>query len=96
MSDWRGIPREKIPWYPTIDGEKCGGCRTCVEFCKNGVLEFDEQTQKARVRSPYNCVVECSTCGRLCPVEAISFPEQKEFADIIRRLLRDHRGDTQQ
>ncbi len=91
MSDWRNIPREKIPWFPTIDQKKCTGCRTCVEFCHNGVLEFDEQTNKARVRSPYNCVVECSTCGRLCPAEAIAFPDQKEFADTLLRLLKEYR-----
>ncbi|MGK2907830.1 MAG: 4Fe-4S dicluster domain-containing protein [Desulfuromonadales bacterium] len=52
MSEWRGIPREKIPWYPTIDTEKCSGCRTCIDFCRNNVLEFDAELQKARVRSP--------------------------------------------
>jgi NAD-dependent dihydropyrimidine dehydrogenase PreA subunit len=90
MSDWRGIPREKIPWYPTIDADKCTGCRTCIEFCRNGVLEFDDQAQKARVRSPYNCVVECSTCGRLCPAEAISFPDEKEFGTLIKQLLAEN------
>jgi len=89
MNEWRGIPREAIPWYPRIDADKCIGCRTCVEFCKNGVLEFDEATGKASVSSPFNCVVECSTCGRLCPAEAISFPEQAAFAEIIRRLLHE-------
>lgn len=91
MNDWRGIPRERIPWYPTIDAGKCIGCRTCVEFCHNGVLEFDEEQQKAQVRCPYNCVVECSTCGRLCPSGAISFPDQKEFTDIIRGLMKELR-----
>jgi NAD-dependent dihydropyrimidine dehydrogenase PreA subunit len=91
MSDWRNIPREKIPWYPTVDAEKCTGCRTCVEFCENGVLEFDEQALEAKVRSPFSCVVECSTCGRLCPSSAISFPDQKEFTDIIRKLIEEYR-----
>jgi NAD-dependent dihydropyrimidine dehydrogenase PreA subunit len=91
MSDWRNIPREKIPWYPTIDPENCTGCRTCVDFCHNGVLEFDEEQQKARVRSPCNCVVECSTCGRLCPVGAISFPDQEEFTNTIRGLFEKYR-----
>jgi NAD-dependent dihydropyrimidine dehydrogenase PreA subunit len=90
MSDWRGIPREKIPWFPIIDSTKCTSCRTCVEFCRNEVLEVASGEQKIRVRSPYNCVVECSTCGRLCPREAISFPDQKEFTDSIRTLLRQY------
>jgi NAD-dependent dihydropyrimidine dehydrogenase PreA subunit len=87
MNEWRGIPREQIPWYPTIDAEKCIGCRTCVDFCKNAVLTFDEATQKAMVCNPYNCVVECSSCGRLCPEDAISFPETEAVGTLIRRLL---------
>jgi len=90
MSNWRGIPREKIPWFPTIAAEACSGCRTCVEFCKNDVLGFDATTQKAAVLNPYNCVVECSTCGRLCPSGAISFPDGKQFAALIKELLAGH------
>lgn len=91
MNDWRGIPRENIPWHPKIDPDKCTGCQTCIEFCRNDVLAFDVQTQKAWVSNPTNCVIECLTCGRLCPSEAISFPDQKEFTDTIRRLLREAR-----
>ena len=87
MNAWRGIPREQIPWYPSIDASKCIGCRTCIDFCKNGVLAFDEANQKALVVAPFYCVVECSTCGRLCPEGAINFPEEKEFSELIRRLL---------
>lgn len=91
MTKWRGIPRKRIPWFPEIDEEKCIGCGTCIEFCKNGVLDFDPETKKARVRAPYDCVIECSTCGRLCPVDAISFPDEIEFAELIEKLLREHR-----
>lgn len=83
MSDWRGIPREEIPWFPTIDAEKCVGCRECITICKNGVLAFDEAAQKSKVVNPYNCVVECRTCARLCPVEAINFPDANEFSAYI-------------
>lgn len=85
--EWRGIPREQIPWYPAIDAESCIGCRTCVEFCRNDVLEFDETALKARVNHPLNCVVECSTCGRLCPAGAIRFPDPDAFGAQIKNLL---------
>lgn len=89
MGEWRGIPREEIPWYPTIDEEKCIGCRECLNICKNGVLTFDEPSQKSKVVNPYHCVVECRTCARLCPAEAISFPDAAEFTAFIKaRLLR--------
>lgn len=87
MSEWRGIPREEIPWFPTIDAEKCIGCRECITICKNGVLFFDETNQKSTVINPYNCVVECRTCARLCPAEAISFPDANEFSDFIKEKL---------
>lgn len=87
MSDWRGIPREEIPWFPKVAVEKCIGCRECISICKNGVLSFDETTQKSTVINPYNCVVECRTCARLCPAEAISFPDAAEFTTFINKKL---------
>jgi NAD-dependent dihydropyrimidine dehydrogenase PreA subunit len=87
MSDWRGIPREEIPWFPTIDAEKCIGCLECVTICKNGALAFDETSRKSKVVNPYNCVVECRTCARLCPVEAISFPDATMFNELIKEKL---------
>ena len=87
MSEWRGIPREEIPWFPTIDAEKCIGCRECITICKNGVLAFDETCQKSKVVNPYNCVVECRTCARLCPADAISFPDAVEFGEFIKGKL---------
>ena len=87
MGEWRGIPREEIPWFPTIDTEKCIGCRECINICKNGVLAFDETNQKSVVVNPYNCVVECRTCARLCPAEAISFPDAEGFNAFIKGKL---------
>lgn len=26
---WHGIPREEIPWLPTVDPETCIGCQLC-------------------------------------------------------------------
>ena len=80
----RKIPREKIPWNPTIDRVKCTGCGTCVEFCHNGVYESDGD--KAKVAHPTACVVGCTGCLSKCPEGAISFPDQKEFLETLRRL----------
>lgn len=91
MKEWRGISREEIPWFPTIDEETCIGCKECVQFCPNEVLEFDEQAGKARVKYPSNCVVECKACAKLCPVDAISFPNEVEFSAFIKKKL-DEKG----
>lgn len=94
MSEWRGIPREEIPWFPTVDAEKCIGCRECVNFCRNNVLTFDESTGKTVVVNPYNCVVECRTCSRLCPVDAINFPDEMEFTALVKKLLNNRSIDS--
>lgn len=85
---WHGIPRDKIPWHPTIDYEKCISCGKCVEYCKLGTYEFDEKDGKKRsvVKNPNNCVVLCSGCDSICPVGAIKHPSKKEFQEKLREL----------
>lgn len=80
------VPREKIPWFPTIDPDLCIGDKDCIEFCHNDVLAFDEDAFKAVVVHPYNCVVGCESCAKLCPAEAIHFPDQGELRSLLRRL----------
>ena len=87
MGEWRGISREEIPWFPTIDAERFIGCLECVTICKNGVLAFDEEVGKSIVVNRYNCVVECRTCAKLCPAAAISFPDPNEFSEFIKKKL---------
>jgi len=85
MADsYTGIPREKIPWYPTIDEDLCSDCGSCLNFCSNGVFEQRESTMK--VAAPYNCVVGCDSCKRVCPKEAISFPDKEELVRKLREL----------
>lgn len=80
---WNGIPREKVPWYPTIDQEKCQGCSVCVDFCSHGTYEMDTTISKPVVKNPYNCVVGCSGCKPECPAEAISFPPLSILKDFV-------------
>lgn len=68
------VPREQIPWYPTVDERKCSGCKTCFEFCRRKTYEWDEENGKPVVKNPFNCVVGCSNCAAQCPSEAITFP----------------------
>ena len=82
---WHGIPREEIPWYPTVDAATCIGCTLCYVTCGRLVYEMIEN--KAVAVRPYDCMVGCSTCGTVCPVEAISFPDR----DLIWKLERERR-----
>ncbi len=72
--EWRGTPREQIPWYPTVDASTCVGCRTCYQFCSHGVYGWDQTTDRPTVIEPFQCVVGCSTCSLKCEEEAITFP----------------------
>jgi len=82
---WHGIPRDEIPWYPTVDAKKCMGCGLCFVTCGRNVYEM--QGAKSVAVRPYDCMVGCSTCATVCPVQAIHFPER----DLIRRLEREHK-----
>jgi len=68
------VSREEIPWHPTVDAEKCSGCRTCFEFCPHGTYTWDEESGRPVVSRPTSCVVGCSNCAPQCPAGAISFP----------------------
>ncbi len=89
---WHGIPRGKIPWYPTIDHGKCIACGKCVQFCHTKAFETEEKEGKNEtvVAKPYNCVVTCTGCDSVCPVGAITHPSKKEFLVKIRELRKEY------
>lgn len=82
--DYHGIPREEIPWFPTINLELCSKCGKCFEFCHRDVYTFDDGP---RVTNPHRCIVSCTGCMALCPDKAISFPtlvELRESLNVLR------------
>ena len=92
---YAGVPRSKIPWYPIIDYDKCDKCERCsgeelecVKFCAHGVFKTVENQGKRKpiVIKPDACVVFCTSCGKACPTDAITFPPKKEVRDMIEKL----------
>lgn len=84
LKPWHGVPRESIPWYPTVDEKKCIGCGLCFVTCGRNVYEMINK--KAKVENPFDCLVGCSTCATVCPVDAISFPDK----DMIQKVQREY------
>lgn len=84
---WHGITRTEIPWYPTINMEKCIGCELCYVSCGREVFEYDDSIRKAIVERPFNCMVGCSTCRTICPSGAIGFPPR----EMIQRIEKEHK-----
>ena len=88
MSDetFMGVPREKIPWFPTIDYNKCDFCMECDKFCPHQVYERREGEVKLVVAHPEHCVVFCRACANTCGPDALSFPKKPETIELIKRL----------
>lgn len=80
---FKGVPREEIPWFPSVDPRLCSGCSSCVEFCVQGVFTFDG---KSHVSKPFSCVVGNSSCRSFCPEKAISFPSSAELRERLKAL----------
>jgi NAD-dependent dihydropyrimidine dehydrogenase PreA subunit len=79
---YQGIPREHIPWFPTVYEEKCDGCKKCYDLCPNSVYIWDEKTKKPIVVNPFYCEVGCSGCAEICPQKAITFPPRSILDNI--------------
>ncbi len=81
---WRGIPRESIQWYPTVDEDACDGCKKCVAFCAFGVFTYSGSHGNVSVTDPFACVVGCSLCASICEPRAITFPPLSHLDDLAR------------
>lgn len=63
-------------WYPVIDFDRCTNCMECVDFCLFGVYGVDHG-ENILVEQPDNCRKGCPACSRVCPENAIIFPQHK-------------------
>lgn len=66
-------------WYPVIDYSRCTNCMECLDFCLFGVYGVDKLDQ-ILVETQDNCKKGCPACSRVCPEQAIMFPEYKSPA----------------
>jgi NAD-dependent dihydropyrimidine dehydrogenase PreA subunit len=90
------LPRERIPWFPTIANDLCTGDAECYNFCKNDVIEWDEANARPIVQNPFKCVVGCQACVNICDAGAISFPSKDELRQILRQLREELRSQPAQ
>ncbi len=67
-------PRRR--WYPVIDYSRCTNCMECIDFCLFGVYGLDTQ-ETILVEAQDNCKKGCPACSRVCPENAIMFPQHK-------------------
>jgi NAD-dependent dihydropyrimidine dehydrogenase PreA subunit len=63
-------------WYPVIDYSRCTNCMECLDFCLFGVYGVDS-LERLVVENQDACKKGCPACSRVCPENAIMFPEHK-------------------
>lgn len=78
-------------WYPVIDYARCTNCMECIDFCLFGVYGVDK-VDTILVEQPDNCRKGCPACSRVCPENAIIFPQHKTptiaGADVVGGTLK--------
>lgn len=80
VCDSEAIAKDPLTGIVTIDPDKCGGSRKCIEVCPFGVIQFDEVANKAhkcnlcqdRVAHGLDPV-----CVESCLTDALSFGEKE-------------------
>lgn len=77
---WHGVDRQGLDWFPSINSTTCTGCGLCLLSCGNGVFQWDRSADRPVVFAEKNCMVGCTTCAKVCPEDAITFPsDAKRF-----------------
>lgn len=66
-------------WYPVIDYDRCTNCLECLDFCLFGVYGVDA-FDRIMTENQDQCKKGCPACSRVCPQQAIIFPEYKSAA----------------
>jgi NAD-dependent dihydropyrimidine dehydrogenase PreA subunit len=87
IATYKGIPRDEIDWFPTVDLAKCSRCKICTDNCPHNTYDWKDKPIVAR---PYNCVVGCMGCANNCPEDAITFPTLVWLRDELVRLRKKY------
>ena len=68
---------------PTVDPEKCRGCKTCSRYCAQSAISFGED-RKARI--DHETCVGCGRCIGTCNFDAISNAVDAESTILNERM----------
>jgi NAD-dependent dihydropyrimidine dehydrogenase PreA subunit len=86
---WHGVDRNELDWFPTISFDKCNGCGLCILTCGNDVFRWVKSEDKPKIANPKKCMVGCTTCARVCPEDALTFPSDPKV--FVRSVVTRHK-----
>jgi NAD-dependent dihydropyrimidine dehydrogenase PreA subunit len=78
--------RERLPWFPIINGDVCLADLECLSFCPARVFDWDPATGKPVVARPFDCIPGCRSCAERCKAKGISLPGKKEVTAALKRI----------
>ncbi|MBI1312269.1 ferredoxin family protein [bacterium] len=76
VADAENDEKVRRRWYPVIDYDRCTNCMECIDFCLFGVYGVDF-LDRILVENQDSCKKGCPACSRVCPENAIVFPQHK-------------------
>lgn len=87
---------EKTPEGPVIyHGEKCMGCRYCIQACPFGVPAYEWESAKPLVRKCSMCAErqkqgKITACSEACPTGATTFGDREELLKEARKRIQEN------
>jgi NAD-dependent dihydropyrimidine dehydrogenase PreA subunit len=86
-----GGPRERFPWFPTINYEVCLSDLDCLNFCPAAVFDWEPRSGRPIVARPFDCIPGCRSCAENCRANGIALPGNKEVRAALVRIRTEDR-----
>lgn len=76
--------KKKKALISNINSRLCKGCESCVQKCRNGVLEMASTADNKYVRVyRHDLCSGCGSCAAACSVGAINLIEKDSYENIM-------------
>ena len=75
------------------DGDKCIGCRYCMQACPHKIPRYEWASTKPRIRKCILCnervkAGQLPGCAEICPTEAILFGEMDKLIEVAKNRMK--------